>query len=116
MITSYTRRKYSSFLQFFFFKFQMYSCLYNSTPRTLIAIDEFGKGTADVDGLSLLSACIHHFLDREEYCPHILVSTHFHSILHLIPQTPLVKLQVNKIKNEAMRILLAILIITNETE
>ncbi|XP_065207339.1 mutS protein homolog 5-like [Planococcus citri] len=72
---------------------QMYSCLYNSTPNTLIAIDEFGKGTADVDGLSLLSASIQHFLDRGEYCPHILVSTHFHTLLNLIPQSPLIKLQ-----------------------
>ena len=73
----------------------MYSCLYDSTPRTLIAIDEFGKGTADVDGLALLSASIQNFLDRGENCPHILISTHFHSLLNLIPHSPLIKLQVN---------------------
>lgn len=72
----------------------MSSCLYNSTPRTLIVIDEFGKGTADVDGLALLAACIQHFLDRGAECPHILVSTHFHTLLSLIPQSPLMKLQV----------------------
>lgn len=72
----------------------MYSCLYNSTPRTLIVIDEFGKGTADVDGLSLLAASITEFLNRGTDCPHLLISTHFHTLMSLIPQSPLVKSQV----------------------
>lgn len=91
----FSSQKYSLTSNFF----QMYSCLYNSTPRTLIVIDEFGKGTADVDGLSLLSACVQDFLDREVNCPHILVSTHFHTLLSLIPQSPLIKLQVKRISS-----------------
>lgn len=74
----------------------MYSCLYNSTPNTLIVIDEFGKGTADTDGLALLAACARHFMDRELNCPHILISTHFHSLLTLLPESNLIKAQVNK--------------------
>lgn len=73
---------------------QMYSCLYNSTPNTLIVIDEFGKGTADVDGLSLLYACIRHFIDRNICCPHLLISTHFHSLIAALPPSSLLRSQM----------------------
>ena len=68
--------------------------IYNSTPKSLIVIDEFGKGTTEIDGLSLLAASLIHFLERESKCPYILVSTHFHSLPKLLPPSPLVDLQV----------------------
>ncbi len=75
----------------------MYSCLYNSTANTLIVLDEFGKGTADTDGLALLSSCLRDFLERKESCPHILISTHFHTLANLLPTSPLIKSQVRNL-------------------
>lgn len=68
--------------------------LYNSTPSSLIVIDEFGKGTTEIDGLSLLAASLLHFIERKENCPFVIVSTHFHNLPSLLPETPLVHLQV----------------------
>ena len=61
----------------------------------MILIDEFGKGTATVDGLSLLTACLKHWLSAGNHCPKVLVSTHFHSIIQqkLLPLTPLLRFQ-----------------------
>lgn len=68
----------------------MSRALYCSTPSTLILIDEFGTGTTEIDGLSLLAASLIHFAERKENCPFIIVSTHFHSLAKLLPQTPII--------------------------
>lgn len=88
-----------------------------STERSLIILDEFGKGTAtvshylttvtidltitlcQVDGLSLLVALLRQWVQREERCPNIIVSTHFHSIIKqkLLPETPLIEYLVQYI-------------------
>ncbi|XP_046851108.1 mutS protein homolog 5-like [Xenia sp. Carnegie-2017] len=67
-----------------------------ASRKSLVLIDEFGKGTATVDGLSLLTACLNHWLSSQsQHCPKVLVSTHFHSIIQqkLLPLTPLVDFQ-----------------------
>ena len=52
-----------------------------------------------VDGLSLLTACLKHWLSAEKRCPKVLVSTHFHSIIQqkLLPLTSLLSFQVGKL-------------------
>ncbi|UYV80047.1 msh-5 [Cordylochernes scorpioides] len=52
-----------------------------ATAQSLVIIDEFGKGTEAVDGCSLLTASLFHWLRKGPECPHLLVSTHFHSVL-----------------------------------
>jgi DNA mismatch repair protein MSH5 len=54
-----------------------------------------------VDGLSLLTACLKHWLSAGNRCPKVLVSTHFHSIIQqkLLPLTPLLRFQVGTIYN-----------------
>ena len=49
----------------------MATMLGGATPRTLCLIDEFGKGTNAQDGISLLYACLQHFLDRKAECPKV---------------------------------------------
>ena len=51
---------------------QMATMLGGATPRTLCLIDEFGKGTNAQDGISLLYACLQHFLDRKAECPKVM--------------------------------------------
>lgn len=66
-----------------------------STSKSLVIIDEFGKGTSEVDGLALLAACLNNFLFQEDNCPHVFVSTHFLNIKDFTIKTPLVKFQVS---------------------
>ncbi|XP_071954087.1 mutS protein homolog 5-like isoform X2 [Antedon mediterranea] len=69
---------------------QMSQCIHNATAKSLVIVDEFGKGTQTEDGVSLLCACLKHWLYKEQDCPHVLVSTHFHCIRkqHLLPDSP----------------------------
>ncbi|XP_056121978.1 mutS protein homolog 5 [Rhinichthys klamathensis goyatoka] len=73
---------------------QMAHSLNHSTANSLVLVDEFGKGTNTVDGLSLLTACLNLWL-RGPQCPHVLMSTCFHSLIQLglISDSPLLALQ-----------------------
>ncbi|KAA0701782.1 MutS protein -like protein 5 [Triplophysa tibetana] len=73
---------------------QMAHSLNNSTGNSLVLVDEFGKGTNTVDGLSLLTACFSHWLRRGSECPHLLLATNFHSLIQLglLPDSPLLSL------------------------
>ncbi|XP_053143021.1 mutS protein homolog 5 [Hemicordylus capensis] len=72
---------------------QVAKAVNNATERSLVLIDEFGKGTNTVDGLSLLAAVLRHWIGQATHCPHIFVATNFHSLvqLKLLPDTPLVQ-------------------------
>ncbi|KAF4445068.1 hypothetical protein F53441_10992 [Fusarium austroafricanum] len=52
----------------------------SSTPRSLILIDEFGKGTNGDDGAGLLAALLDYYLSLGAHCPRLLAATHFHEI------------------------------------
>ncbi|KAG5655045.1 hypothetical protein KAF25_000250 [Fusarium avenaceum] len=52
----------------------------SSTPRSLILIDEFGKGTNGDDGAGLLAALLDQYLSLGRDCPRLLAATHFHEI------------------------------------
>ncbi|OHE91757.1 MutS domain V [Colletotrichum orchidophilum] len=51
-----------------------------ATRRTLIAIDEFGKGTAADDGAGLMTALIDHFSTLGLQSPKVMITTHYHEI------------------------------------
>ena len=46
-----------------------------STRNSLLLIDEFGKGTAAVDGASLLIASLNTLTERNTQCPRTIVSS-----------------------------------------
>ncbi|KAI7866087.1 DNA mismatch repair protein MutS [Spinellus fusiger] len=60
---------------------QLLQAIRYCTPRSLIIIDEFGKGTATTDGASLFCAVLEYFLSKPNQCPKIVASTHFHNML-----------------------------------
>ncbi|KAK7886781.1 hypothetical protein WMY93_026402 [Mugilogobius chulae] len=63
---------------------QMAQALNSSTGNSLVLIDEFGKGTNTVDGLSLLAASVSFWLRKAPVdVPHVLLATNFHSLLQL---------------------------------
>lgn len=72
---------------------QVAKAVNNATERSLVLIDEFGKGTNTVDGLSLLAAVLRYWIGQATQCPHIFVATNFHSLvqLKLLPDSPLVQ-------------------------
>jgi DNA mismatch repair protein MSH5 len=57
--------------------------LENCTPKSLLVIDEFGKGTSSTDGVSLLGATIRHLLARGQQCPRTLLATHFFEMFEI---------------------------------
>ncbi|KAL3869764.1 hypothetical protein ACJMK2_042401 [Sinanodonta woodiana] len=71
---------------------QMAAALQNATERSLVVVDEFGKGTDMVDGLALLSSSLAYWLGMDRH-PHVFISTHFHSLIHqhLLPSSPYLK-------------------------
>ncbi|XP_029440186.1 mutS protein homolog 5 [Rhinatrema bivittatum] len=72
---------------------QVANAVNNATKRSLVLIDEFGKGTNTVDGLALLAAVLRHWIRQGNECPYIFISTNFHSLLHLrlLPDSPLLQ-------------------------
>ncbi|XP_052863465.1 mutS protein homolog 5-like [Anopheles cruzii] len=64
---------------------QMANVLQNATSRSLVLIDEFGKGTGYVEGKSLLIASIEHLLKRNAEAPITFVTTNFVAIGEFLP-------------------------------
>ena len=65
----------------------------HATQRSLCLLDEFGKGTATDDGVSLLAATLTHWIRRPSSCPLVLATTHFHEAFtcDLLPPFPLLR-------------------------
>ncbi|KAK4192630.1 putative muts protein 5 [Podospora australis] len=51
-----------------------------ATRRSLLLIDEFGKGTNPECGAAIFASFLRNFLEPREYRPKILASTHFHEV------------------------------------
>uniref|UniRef100_A0A182QBP6 DNA mismatch repair proteins mutS family domain-containing protein n=1 Tax=Anopheles farauti TaxID=69004 RepID=A0A182QBP6_9DIPT len=65
--------------------YQMSNILRNATPKSLVLIDEFGKGTNYLEGKSLLVASIEHLLKRGPNAPITFVTTKFTGIEQFLP-------------------------------
>lgn len=81
---------------------QMSKTIMSSTSRSLILIDEFGKGTNYKDGIALLTATIEHFIERgKDFVPFIFITTHYPQVYQLLRTKELVNLKtVMTKKNE----------------
>ncbi|KAH9821620.1 muts domain V-domain-containing protein [Melampsora americana] len=54
--------------------------LRNCTRRSLLLLDEFGKGTDPIDGQAIFCSVVEHLIRRGTECPKTILSTHFHAI------------------------------------
>jgi DNA mismatch repair protein MutS len=63
--------------------------LRRATGRSLLLIDEIGRGTGTVDGLAIAQAISEFLLEREEHAPLVLFATHFHELVALAERWPL---------------------------
>ena len=64
--------------------------LRRATDRSLLLIDEVGRGTGTVDGLAIAQAICEYLLERESRAPMVLFATHFHELVALAERWPLV--------------------------
>ncbi|MCA1591849.1 MAG: DNA mismatch repair protein MutS [Acidobacteria bacterium] len=62
--------------------------LHNATPRSLILLDEIGRGTATFDGLSIAWAVAEHLHDSPEHAAKTLFATHYHELTELAERLP----------------------------
>ncbi|HEX8150134.1 MAG TPA: DNA mismatch repair protein MutS [Pyrinomonadaceae bacterium] len=62
--------------------------LHNATPRSLVILDEIGRGTATFDGLSIAWAVAEHLHDSPEHCAKTLFATHYHELTELAERLP----------------------------
>ncbi|MBV9647277.1 MAG: DNA mismatch repair protein MutS [Candidatus Eremiobacteraeota bacterium] len=70
--------------------------------RSLLLIDEVGRGTGTADGLSIAQAICEYLLGLEESAPLVLFATHFHELTTLGDRWPLVaNYHVTAVENTA---------------
>ncbi len=64
--------------------------LRRATDRSLLLIDEIGRGTGTVDGLAIAQSISEYLLERESRAPMALFATHFHELVALADRWALV--------------------------
>ena len=65
--------------------------LHNATSRSLILLDEVGRGTSTFDGLSIAWAVAERLHERENQRPKTLFATHYHELTELALTLPRIK-------------------------
>ena len=64
------------------------SILNHATPRSLIVLDEIGRGTSTYDGLSIARAVAEHVHNHPRLGCKTLFATHYHELTHLANTLP----------------------------
>jgi DNA mismatch repair protein MutS len=62
--------------------------LHTATSRSLVVLDEIGRGTATFDGLSIAWAVAEHLATNTRFRPKTLFATHYHELTDLADATP----------------------------
>ena len=62
--------------------------LHNSTARSLILLDEIGRGTSTFDGLAIAWAVSEYLHDSSEHAAKTLFATHYHELTELAERLP----------------------------
>ncbi|HEY0385910.1 MAG TPA: DNA mismatch repair protein MutS, partial [Pyrinomonadaceae bacterium] len=62
--------------------------LHNATPRSLVLLDEIGRGTSTFDGLSIAWAVAEYLHDSGEHAAKTLFATHYHELTELAERLP----------------------------
>lgn len=62
--------------------------LRNATPRSLILLDEIGRGTSTFDGLSIAWAVAEYLHDSADHAAKTMFATHYHELTELAEHLP----------------------------
>jgi DNA mismatch repair protein MutS len=65
--------------------------LNNATPRSLVILDEIGRGTATYDGLAIAWAVVEYLHQNQALKPKTLFATHYHELTDIVQYLPRVK-------------------------
>ncbi len=65
--------------------------LNNATPRSLLILDEIGRGTSTYDGLSIARAVVEYIHNNDRLGSKTLFATHYHEMVELAGYLPRVK-------------------------
>ena len=65
--------------------------LHNATERSLVVLDEIGRGTSTSDGLAIAQAVVEHLHHRPGGTPRTLFATHYHQLVALAQTLPRVQ-------------------------
>ena len=77
---------------------EMARILRHATPRSLVLLDEVGRGTATFDGLSIAWAIMEHLHEKEERRALVLFATHYHEMTELALLYPRIRNMTMAIK------------------
>jgi len=67
------------------------SILKNATAKSLLILDEIGRGTSTFDGMSIARAVLEYIADRKKLGAKTLFATHYHELTELEDAIPCVK-------------------------
>ncbi len=62
--------------------------LHNATPRSLVLLDEIGRGTSTFDGLSIAWAVAEHLHNSPDHAAKTMFATHYHELTELAENLP----------------------------
>jgi DNA mismatch repair protein MutS len=62
--------------------------LHNATPRSLVLLDEIGRGTSTFDGLSIAWAVAEHLHNSPDHAAKTMFATHYHEMTELAENLP----------------------------
>jgi DNA mismatch repair protein MutS len=65
--------------------------LHQATPRSLVVLDEVGRGTSTFDGMAIARAVIEFLHNRKEVAARTLFATHYHELTTLADVLPRVR-------------------------
>lgn len=57
--------------------------LNGATRKSVVLVDELGRGTQLEDGQALVAAVLRYFVGKSTPIPHVFITTHFYEILHI---------------------------------
>ena len=62
--------------------------LKNATPRSLLILDEIGRGTSTFDGMAIAKAVLEYAVDQKKLGAKTLFATHYHELTSMEQDTP----------------------------
>ncbi len=65
--------------------------LHNATPRSLVILDEIGRGTSTYDGMAIARAVVEYLHNKPEVAAKTLFATHYHELVELAHVLPRVR-------------------------
>jgi DNA mismatch repair protein MutS len=87
-LTDFTLQGHSSFMVEMI---EAAAILHNATPKSLILLDEVGRGTATADGLSIARSIVEYLHNHPKVAAKTMFATHYHELTDCVNYLPRVR-------------------------